>query len=74
MAIPFHGDPRILTLFLPLVIAALGLAIGLTLRRLIDRFLDDSDPRRQLIAQAILYAGAFVVIAVSVWVRHRGGY
>jgi hypothetical protein len=29
------------------------------------------DPRRQLIAHAMLYGGTFIVIAVSVWLRHR---
>jgi hypothetical protein len=29
------------------------------------------DPRRQLIAQVLLYGGTFVVVAVSVGLRHR---
>jgi hypothetical protein len=39
---------------------------------LIARYLPEDDPRRQLIAQTMLYGGTFVVIAVSVWLRHRG--
>jgi hypothetical protein len=45
--------------------------MGLALRRLMGRYLPEDDPRRQLIAQAILYGGTFIVIAVSVWLRHR---
>jgi hypothetical protein len=41
------------------------------LRRFVGRFLPEGDPRRQLIAQAMLYGGTFIVIAVSVWLRHR---
>jgi hypothetical protein len=53
-------------------ITAAALAVGLALRKLVDRFLDEDDPRRQLIAQALLYGGTFIVIAVSLWFRHRG--
>ncbi len=63
--IPFRADPRLLAMFAPLFIAAAALVVGLALRNLIDRFLDEDDPRRQLIAQALLYGGTFVVIAVS---------
>jgi hypothetical protein len=38
----------------------------------IDRFIAEGDPRRLYIAQAILYGGAFVIVALSVWLRHRG--
>jgi hypothetical protein len=69
---PFHPDPRLLDVLWPLYVAAGALAIGLVLRNVVDRFLDEGDPRRQLIAQAVLYAGAFIVIAVSIWLRHRG--
>jgi hypothetical protein len=48
------------------MIASVALALGLLLRRVVNRFLDEGDPRRQLIAQAVLYAGAFIVIALSV--------
>ena len=44
---------------------SVALVLGLLLRRGVNRFLDEGDPRRQLIAQAVLYAGAFIVIAVS---------
>jgi hypothetical protein len=48
-----------------------ALAIGLLLRTLVDRFLEEGDPRRYYISQAILYSGTFLIIAVSVWLRHR---
>jgi hypothetical protein len=69
---PIHPDARIITTFAPLFVAAAALAIGLALRRVIDSFLDEDDPRRQVMAQALLYGGTFVVIALSVWLRHRG--
>jgi hypothetical protein len=47
-----------------------ALAIGLLLRSGIDRFLEEDDPRRYYVGQAILYGGTFVIIAVSVWLRH----
>ena len=70
--ISFRADPRLLAMFAPLFIAAATLAVGLALRKLIDRFLDENDLRRQLIAQALLYGGTFVVIALSLLLRHRG--
>jgi hypothetical protein len=30
-----------------------------------------TDPRRQLIAESILYGGIFIVVAGSVWLRHH---
>ena len=39
--------PRLLAMFAPLFIAAAALAVGLVLRKFIDRFLDEDDPRRQ---------------------------
>jgi hypothetical protein len=51
------------------VIANVALALGL--RRFVDR-LEQDDPRQQLIARALLYGGTFVVIAMSVRLRHRG--
>jgi hypothetical protein len=41
------------------------------LRRIVDRYLAKNDPRRLYIAQAILYGGVFVLVALSVWLRHR---
>jgi hypothetical protein len=29
------------------------------------------DPRRRLVAQVLLYAGTFIVIAASVWLQRR---
>jgi hypothetical protein len=52
-------------------ITAASLAVGLALRRFLGRWLPEDDPRRQLIAQAMLSAGTFIVIAVSVWLRRR---
>jgi hypothetical protein len=69
---PFHPDPRLLNVLWPLYVAAGALAVGLALRRVVDRFLDEGDPRRQLLAQLILYGGLFIVLLVSAWMRHRG--
>ena len=60
---PFHPYPRLLYVLWFLYVGAGALAIGLVLRRVVARFLDEGDPRRQLIAQALLYGGTFVVIA-----------
>ena len=68
---PFHPDPRVLAIFTGFSLTAAALAVGLMLRKAIGRFLAEDDPRRQLIAQAMLYGGTFIVIAVSVWLRHR---
>jgi hypothetical protein len=72
MVTPILPDPRIVATFVPLFVAAVALAIGLVLRRVVDRFLKEGDPRRELIAQALLYGGTFVVVAGSLWLRHRG--
>jgi uncharacterized membrane protein YcfT len=69
--LPFHPDPRLDAIVAPFAIASVALALGLLLRRVVNRFLDEGDPRRQLIAQAVLYAGAFILIAVLMWLRHR---
>jgi hypothetical protein len=68
---PFSPDPRLLVIMSPLFIAAAALAVGLALRSLIDRFLAEDDPRRFYLAQVLLYGGTFIVIAASVWLRHR---
>ena len=70
--LPFHPDPRLNAIVAPFAIASVALTLGLLLRRVVNRFLEEGDPRRQLIAQAMLYGGTFVVIALSVWFRHRG--
>jgi hypothetical protein len=69
--LPVDPDPRLLGAFLALVVTAVALAVGLALRRFLSRWLPEDDPRLQLIAQAMLYGGTFIVIAVSVWLRHR---
>jgi hypothetical protein len=67
---PFNPTPRT-RLGVVVSITSLALVAGLMLRRFVGRFLPEGDPRRQLIAQAMLYGGTFIVIAVSVWLRHR---
>jgi hypothetical protein len=61
---PFHSDPRVLALLAMFAITAASLAVGLALRRFLSRWLPEDDPRRQLIAQAMLYGGTFVVRGV----------
>jgi hypothetical protein len=68
---PFHPDPLVVAFFDAVSLPALAVTAGLALHRLIGRFFAEGDPRRQPIAQVLLYAGAFVLIAVSIWVRHR---
>ena len=63
---PFKPDSRLLLVMSPLIITAAALAVGLALRSLIDRFLDEDDPRRFYIAQVLLYGGTFIVVDVSV--------
>ena len=70
--LPFHPDPRLNAIVAPFAIASVALTLGLLLRRVVNRFLEEGDPRRQLIAQAILYGGTFVVIALMMWLRHGG--
>jgi hypothetical protein len=69
--LPFDHDPRLLGAFLALAVTAAAVAMGLALRRLVGWYLPEDDPRR-LIAQGLLYGGTFIVIAVSLWLRHRG--
>jgi hypothetical protein len=69
---PFNPDARLVAVLWPLYVIAAALVAGLALRGFVGRWLLEGDPRRQLIAQVILYVGAFVVIAVSIWARHRG--
>jgi hypothetical protein len=69
--LPFHPDPRPLAIFEGFFLGAAALAIGFAFRRVVDRYLG-GDPRRQLIAQAVLYGGTFVVIALSLLLRRRG--
>jgi hypothetical protein len=68
--IPFHPDPRLLAVVTLFSVTAAALAARLLLRNVVDRFLNEDDPRRFYIVQAVLYGGAFIVIAVSVWLRH----
>jgi len=69
--LPFNPDERLLATVWPLFAIAAALAIGLMLRSVVDRFLEEGDPRRYYVSQAILYGGTFAIIAVSVWLRHR---
>jgi hypothetical protein len=41
------------------------------LRRLVAMYMPEDDPRRRLVAQVLLYAGTFIVIAASVWLQRR---
>jgi hypothetical protein len=52
-------------------VTSLALAAGLALRRVGRRFLEGAS-RRQWIARAILYGGAFTLGVLSVWLRQRG--
>jgi hypothetical protein len=70
--LPFHPNPRLLAMLEGFYLGAAALAIGFAFRRAVDRYLDEGDPRRQLIAQALLYGGTFVVIALSLLLRRRG--
>jgi hypothetical protein len=54
-----------------LVVTAVAVLMGLTLRGVVGRYLAEDDPRRQRVAQVLLYAGTFIVIAASVWLRRR---
>jgi hypothetical protein len=65
MVLPFHGDPYVLPIFAPFAIVAVGLVIGLLLRRGLDLVLEPDDSRRQLIADAIMYGGIALAFAVS---------
>ena len=58
--LPFDPDPRLLGAFLALAVTAAAVVMGLALRRLVGRYLPENDPRRQLIAQAMLYGGTFI--------------
>ena len=69
--LPFNPDARLVGILWPFFVIAAALAIGLLLRSLVDRFLEEGDPRRYYVSQAILYGGTFLIIAVSVWLRHR---
>jgi hypothetical protein len=72
MVSPFRPDPRVLVFLEGFTVTSIALAAELALRRFVGRWLPEGNPRRQLIAQAILYGGAFILVAVSVWLRHRG--
>jgi hypothetical protein len=67
----FNPDARILGVVWPLFAIAAALVIGLVLRSLVDRFLEEGDPRRYYVSQAVLYVGTFLIIAMSVWLKHR---
>jgi heme/copper-type cytochrome/quinol oxidase subunit 4 len=69
--LPFDPDPRLLGAFFALVVTAAAVAMGVALRRLVAMYMPEDDPRRQLVAQVLLYAGTFIVIAASVWLRRR---
>ena len=72
MVLPFHGDPYVFPIFAPFAIVAVGLVIGLLLRRGLDLVLEPDDSRRQLIADAIMYGGIVLAFAVSLLMHWRG--
>jgi hypothetical protein len=59
--LPFDPDPRLLGAFFALVVTAAAVAMGVAMRRLVAMYMPEDDPRRQLVAQVLLYAGTFVV-------------
>ena len=67
--LPFRAAPRLLAIFAPFFIAAAALAIGRAFRKVLDRFLEPDDTRRFYIAQALLYGGTFIAVAVSMFMR-----
>jgi hypothetical protein len=72
IVVPFHSDPRALVFVELLSFLAFAVGPGWAVYRLVGRLFEESDPRRQLIAQVLLYVGAFVAIAVTIWETHRG--
>jgi hypothetical protein len=72
MVLPFHGDPYVFPIFAPFAVVAVGLAIGLLLRRSLDLVLEPDDARRQLIADVIMYGGIVLAFAVSLLLHWRG--
>ena len=48
-ALPFHPDARLNAIVAPFATVSVALVLGLLLRRGVNRFLDEGDPRRQLI-------------------------
>jgi hypothetical protein len=72
MVLPFHEDPYVFPLFAPFAIVAVGLVIGLLLRRGLDLVLEPDDSRRRLVADAIMYGGIALAFAAS-FVMHSLG-
>jgi hypothetical protein len=64
--LPFDPDPRLLAMLLPFFSIAAALVIAQALRKLVDRYFAEDDPRRFYIAQTVLYVGLFAVVAVAV--------
>jgi hypothetical protein len=50
---------------LPLLAGAAALAIGLLVRSLVDRFLEEGGPRRYYVSQSILYGDTFLHFVVG---------
>jgi hypothetical protein len=72
MALPYREDPYAFPIFAPFAIVAVGLVIGLLLRRGLDLMLEPDDSRRQLIADAIMYGGIALAFAGSLVMHWRG--
>jgi hypothetical protein len=65
MVHPFREDSHVFPLFAPFAIVAVGLVIGLLLRRGLDLVLEPDDSRRRLVADTIMYGGIALAFAVS---------
>jgi hypothetical protein len=72
MVLPFREDPYVFPIFAPFAIVAVGLVIGLLLRRGLDLVLEPDDSRRQLIADAIMYGGIALAFSASLVMDWRG--
>jgi hypothetical protein len=71
MVLPFRESSSVFPIFAPFAIVAVGLVIGLLLRRGLDLVLEPDDSRRQLVADAIMYGGISLAFAVSLVMHWR---
>ncbi len=59
-------------IFAPFAVVAVGLVIGLLVRRGLDLVLEPDDSRRLLVADAIMVGGIFLAFSVSLLMHWRG--
>lgn len=71
MAPPFHTAPKVFAIFAPFAVVAVGLAVGLLLRRGLDLVLAPDDARRVLIADVIMYGGILLAFAAPLLMHWR---